>query len=255
MEFEVIDAHVHCGKGYDFGKYLKSIEGTSIKSAIVFPIAGDIYPKAKKDFTDTEEWKQDRERANKYCLSLIKSTDEIKIYPFKFMWNDFNKNNFDKYFGVKWHRRNVDPKYEIASPKFVRLIESLRKRHMPIILEDEFANTIKFINQWSKGINVIIPHLSIGSRSYDQLEKEGVWRRKNIYTDTSYISSVSLGDIKKHIDAYGYRRILFGSDYDFFEPKNELEKILSLNIDNRAKKAILSENILRLLNGVKKPTN
>jgi len=252
IEF-VIDSHVHCGKGYSFGEYLNLIKKTSIKSAIVFPLATDVYGKGRKSFKDTKEWKEAREEANKYSLSLIKSTN-FKVYPFKFVWNDFNKKNFNKYFGVKWHRHNVDPKYEMGSPKFVGLVNKLKNKKMPIIFEDEPQNTIKFLNEWSKGINVIIPHLSFGSQSYDELEKEGIWQRENVYTDTSYASNVSVEEIKKHIESYGYRRILFGSDYGpiSVDPKEELEKILSLDINNKAKKAITSGNILRLLDGVKK---
>ena len=251
MEFDVIDAHVHCGKGYSFKEYHKEIKETPIKSAVVFSLSDDIYPKGKKYFRDNNEWKEKRKLVNKSILSLADSSKEIKVYPFKFLWNDFNMEDLKRYFGVKWHRRGVDPEYEMGSPKFSKLIDRLREMNMPIIFEDEFDNTMKFLDRWSEGLNVIIPHLGYGSRNYEKLEDEDVWDMKNVYTDTSYASDVSGEIIKKHASDHGGERIFFGSDYPLSNPKEEIEKILSLRISYRSKKAIAKDNMLRLLNNVR----
>ena len=57
---------------------------------------------------------------------------------------------------------------------------------MPIIFENELEQTIDFIKKWSNGINVIIPHLGFGSRSYNGLRDAGIWDKENVYTDTSF---------------------------------------------------------------------
>lgn len=254
IEF-VVDAHVHCGKGYNFRSYSKEIRDTPIKSAVVFSLADDIYKKADKKFCNDKNWKEKRRKANKSILSLAKDKGiKIDIYPFKFLWNDFNREDLDEYSGVKWQRRDVDPGYQMGSPKrFIKLIEKLKERNIPIVFDDEPDNIIKFIKGWSKGINVIIPHLGFGGRNYDALKDAGIWSKENVYTDTSYASNISpsMEVIREHINNYGYKRILFGSDYPNSHPKEELEKISSLDISDEAKKAITSENILRLMDGVR----
>lgn len=253
MEFEVVDAHVHCGKGYTLEDYLGEIKETSIKSAVIFPQAHDVYPMADKNFKDNEGWKEKREKINKSILKLSQRK-KIKIYPFKFVWNDFNRNGLNRYLGVKWQRRETDAEYKFPSPKFVKLLDKLREMNMPIVFEDEPKNIIRFIDGWAQGINVIVPHLGFGGKSYDDLKGAKIWEKENIYTDTSYVSDVDISGeiIKKHIEEYGHEKIFFGSDYPFSHPKEELEKIQKLNISDNAKEAITSKNILRLMNRVRK---
>lgn len=250
----VIDSHVHFGENYSYKEYFAKIKKTPIKSAVAFPLASDIYQRSDKKFGDNETWKKKRRNVNKSILSLADQIKKIKIYPFKFMWNDFNREDLDRYFGIKCQRRDVDAEYKISSPKFMALLDKLKEMNMPIIFEDEFDNTMKFLNEWAKEINVIIPHLGFGSQSYDNLKDAKIWEKENVYTDTSYISDVDIsGDIiKKYIEGYGHERILFGSDYPFSEPQEELEKILSLDISEEAKEAITSKNILRLMERVRK---
>lgn len=246
-KMEVIDAHVHCGEGYSFKDYSKKIKGSSITGAVIFPLAFDIYQRINKRFKDSPAWREKRREANKYVLSRAYQPKlKLKIYPFKFMWNDFNREDLDRYFGVKLQRRSVDAEYKIGSPKFVALLDKLREGSMPIIFDDEITNTMRFIS-WAQGINIIIPHLGFGNMNYDELTNAGVWGRENIFTDTSNASGC-IEVIKSHISKYGHERVLFGSDHPFcLSPKGELEKILNLDISDEAKEAITSKNILRLL--------
>ena len=54
-------------------------------------------------------------------------------------------------------------------------------------------------------------------------------------------------DIKDYIDNFGYDRILFGSDFPFGDPKEELSKILNLPIPQKKKEMILGLNLKCLL--------
>jgi predicted TIM-barrel fold metal-dependent hydrolase len=247
MEFDIIDAHVHCGEGYSFSKYSKEVKETSIKGAIIFPQAHDIYQQKNEYFRDNSMWMKRRRNANKHTLSIAGDKDiKLDLYPFKFIWNDFSREDFDRYFGVKWHRHKDDPRYEVNArrfPNFRKRIDTLRERNMPIIFEDEFHNIMRFITNWSEGINVIIPHLGFGNENYKKLEKEGV-------TDTSFEGGFPIELSEEHIKKYGPWKILFGSDYPYSHPQEEVKKIQSLNISDRAKKAISNGNISRLLKAV-----
>jgi hypothetical protein len=39
---------------------------------------------------------------------------------------------------------------------------------MPVVLEEEFENTIRFINELAIGVNVIIPHLDLLNGGYKE---------------------------------------------------------------------------------------
>ncbi len=40
-----------------------------------------------------------------------------------------------------------------------RAIDEIKRRNMPVVLEEEFENTFIFINELAVGVKVIIPHL------------------------------------------------------------------------------------------------
>jgi predicted TIM-barrel fold metal-dependent hydrolase len=89
----------------------------------------------------------------------------------------------------------------------------------------------------------LIPHLGmLGGNPADFLHtfKES----KNVYFDTALASPDT---VMSFIDRIGYERILFGSDIPFGTMKWELEKVLSLPIDDHRKEGILSKNIKRLI--------
>lgn len=260
----VIDSHTHFGEGYESDDYLEQIREISLEGkpafskntketavitgAITFPLADDIYPRIDDSFRDNVKWQEKREKANQYCLGLVKKVKDIEVYPFKFAWSDFNLKNIRKYCGAKWQRREHDPEYEMGSDNFLRFMDILRKRKMPIVFEDEAENILSFLKKYAEGINVIIPHLGFGGRNYEALERGGVWNMENVFSDTSYASDTSLEVIKEHIGKYGHKRIFFGSDFPLVsDPNEELRNILSLNVSREVIEDIVYNNIMRLL--------
>ncbi len=265
---EVIDTHVHLGADHKYKKYLNQIrKGTiPITKIVAFPHCSDI-SQAGREFTDDDHTKKSREDVNDYVLSLAEQkTKKIDVFPFKFIWPDFNRGKLNRYWGVKWHRHDPQPSYNIqagdAKPSilFNKLLAHLRDNKMPIIFEDDFENLKTFIGLvdrvGGKKINVIIPHLGFGTQSYEKIKNTKIndtpiFEKSNVYTDTSYASKQSLDAIKDYIETYGYNKIFFGSDYPFAHPQEELEKIRSLGLDDKVIKAITSGNILRLMNKVR----
>lgn len=71
----------------------------------------------------------------------------------------------------------------------------------------------------------------------------------DVYMDTAYCADPWLdkGLFKEIIRAHGADKILFGSDYPWHTPSQEIELIRSLDISEEEKNLILGENAARLL--------
>jgi len=101
-----------------------------------------------------------------------------------------------------------------------------------------------FIEKLASGVRVIIPHLGGLNGGYDAIKDAGLWDNPDVYADTALASSFEILD---YIENFGHERIMFGSDFPFGDPESEMNKILNLKINDIIKKAVLSENITRLL--------
>ncbi|MCP4138165.1 MAG: amidohydrolase family protein [bacterium] len=248
MDTTIIDAHAHCGIQDQFGDesfeaYYSSIEGSSIAGVVMFPPVQEIYDRDEPDFIDNPQWQERRKKANDYVLSLAKK--DFTVIPYFFIWNDFAVEQLSSlHKGIKWHRHFDEPIYHYDDPRCKKAIDEIRKRNMPIILEEELKNTVRFIHEIATGVRVIIPHLGGLNGGYRAISKNGLWELPNVYADTALASSSAIMD---YVQRYGTERIMFGSDFPFGDPIDELSKIQKLDIPEETKKAILGLNLKRLL--------
>jgi len=244
----IIDAHVHCGiqdqfppQSYD--DYFSIISGSGIKEAVMFPPVMEIYDRYDPNFTDSTQWKNRRKAANEYLLHI--RTTDFRVIPYFFIWNDFAVDQLtSQYKGIKWHRHSDEPVYHYDSPRCRKAVDEIRSRNMPVVLEEELDNTIRFIEQIAKDVTVIIPHMGMLNGGYEAVKRHGLWARPNVYADTAL---ASVNEITDYIREYGIDRIIFGSDFPFGDPKRELEKIMHLQIPREQKEIICGLNIQRLL--------
>ena len=244
----IIDAHAHCGRQDKYPPqaiedYLGHIGGCGINGVVMFPPVAEIYDRYDPDFKDTDRWQKRRKRANEYLLTL--NTDEFTVFPYFFIWNDFAVEQLTpEHKGIKWHRHSDEPIYHYNTVRCRDAVREIKHRNMPIVLEEEFGNTIRFIMEIAVGARVIIPHLGFLNGGYDILKREGVWKNPNVYADTALASSYEIED---YLNTYGCDRIMFGSDFPFGDPPSELSKILKLALPSKKKELLLSGNILRLM--------
>jgi hypothetical protein len=244
----IIDSHVHCGiqdRSVDqsFESYCRHIKQSPISGAAIFPPVYEIYDRYDIHFTDNPEWQKRRKRANDYLLNLEKK--DFLIIPYFFIWNDFAVSDISpKHRGIKWHRHADEPIYHYDTPQCRRAVDEIIKRNMPVVLEEELANTIRFIRDIAVGAKIIIPHLGGLNGGYRAIKREKIWELDNVYTDTALAPSYEIMD---YIETYGHHRILFGSDFPFGAPQMELSKIEKLPISDESKTAILGLNLNRLL--------
>ncbi|MGB2930581.1 MAG: amidohydrolase family protein [Desulfobacterales bacterium] len=244
----IIDAHVHCGiqdkfppQSYD--DYFSVIRGSGIQEAVMFPPVMEIYDRYDPNFTDSAQWKNRRKSANEYLLHI--GTTDLTVIPYFFIWNDFAVDQLtSQHKGIKWHRHPDEPVYHYDSPLCQRAVDEIRSRNMPVVLEEEFDNTVRFIEQIAKDVTVIIPHMGMLNGGYGVIKRHGLWARPNVYADTA-LASVS--EITDYINEYGIDRIIFGSDFPFGDPQRELLKIMHLQISQEQKEIICGLNIQRLL--------
>jgi len=161
----IIDAHVHCGiqdkfppQSYD--DYFSVISGSGIMEAVMFPPVMEVYDRYDPDFTDTAQWKNRRKAANEYILNI--GTTDLPVIPYFFIWNDFAVDQLtSQHKGIKWHRHSDEPVYHYDSPRCRQAVDEIKSRNMPVVFEEEFDNTVRFIEQIAKDVRVIIPQFLV----------------------------------------------------------------------------------------------
>ncbi len=251
---KIIDAHAHCGcldrfPRQDLGDYISCLGNSGIKGAIMFSPVMEIYDRYNPDFTDTESWRRRRASSNEYLLSA--GAPGFEVFPFFFIWNDFAVEQLtEEHKGIKWHRHPDEPVYNYNDARCSAALEVIRRRRLPVCLEEEFTNTLSFINDLGKDIRVIIPHCGMLNGGYGSLQRAGVWENPNVWTDTALAPA---GDIMDYVSRHGHDRIMFGSDFPFGDPAGEFTRILRLRLNDSQKEAIISSNVQRLLDESKRP--
>lgn len=252
---EVIDAHAHCGIldrswPQSLADYRAMAAGTRIGGAALFSPVMEIYDRYDPNFTDTPAWRRRRQTSNAHLLSL--STEELTVFPYFFIWNDFAVEQLTgDHCGIKWHRHAGEPVYHYDDPRCRRALDAIRRRHLPVILEETLENTLHFMDGLAEGITVIIPHLGMLNGGFGSIAAAGLWDRENVWADTALADRE---DILAYIDAYGHRRLMFGSDFPFGDPGDELAKIYRLDLDPTVRDDVLKGNFLRLQARVRRPS-
>jgi hypothetical protein len=243
----VIDSHAHCGEidhsmPQSFEDYQQQIAATDIDAAAMFSPVLEIYDRYDFHFSDTPAWQLRRQESNAYLLTL--NPANLTIYPYFFIWNDFAVEQLTPaHCGIKWHRHPGEPVYCYDDPKCRAALEEIRRRNLPVVLEEELDNTVRFVRELAHGVTVIIPHLGLLNGGFRSIAEAGLWERENVWADTALASR---DEIREYLRRYGHRRLLFGSDFPFGSPSAELHKVRSLGVVPEVEAAILSDNFIRL---------
>jgi len=243
----IIDAHAHCGvkdRSYaqTFADYAEQVAGTRIGGVVFFSPVMEIYDRHDFNFSDTPAWQKCRQKSNAYLLTL--KPLGLTIYPYFFIWNDFSVEQLTPaHCGIKWHRHPGEPVYNYGAPRCTVALNEIRKRNLPVVLEEELNHTKRFIREMAGGIRVVIPHLGALNGGFQAIVASGLWELENVWADTALASP---GEIKAYIRRYGYQRLMFGSDFPFGEPAWELEKVKRLGLDPAVEAEVVGGNFLRL---------
>ena len=249
-QVKIIDSHMHCGVqnvNLPFEVISPLLEEAGITGSCLYAPVEDIYDRYNPNFQDNLEWRETRHRANRYLLDLAAGNESI--FPYFFVWNDFALDELQQeYRGIKWHRHDNEPVYHYDDPRCGEIIQEITRRRLPIVLEESFTNTCRFVEKLAPDAVIIIPHLGALNGSYPALERAGIWERPNTYADTAL---APINHMRHFIQSYGSERLMFGSDFPFGMPGHELRKVLSLGLSSYDLDMVLSGNLLRLINEVR----
>jgi len=243
----VIDAHAHCGildrcPPQSFEAYARHASATDIGGVALFSPVMEIYDRYDAGFVDTPAWRLRRKESNAYLLSL--KPVEQTVYPYFFIWNDFAVEQLSAaHCGIKWHRHADEPVYRYDDPRCRSALGEIRRRGLPVVLEEEFDHTVRFIRELADGITVIIPHLGMLNGGFRSIAEAGLWAQENVWADTALADR---DEIREYLRSYGHRRLMFGSDFPFGDPNSELQKVRSLQLDPEVEAAVLGGNFIRL---------
>lgn len=154
--------------------------------------------------------------------------------------------------GVKLHP-DIQ-KFKIDDYRLLKIYELCEKDCVPILMHTgdyrfDYSNPNRLVPILDIYKNLIIIGAHLGGWSVWDEAVEKLSGYKNFYVDTS--SSLYELDPERAteiIRSYGVQRALFGSDFPVFSPDIELERFMALPLDDNEKRAILSENVLKLYN-------
>jgi len=101
------------------------------------------------------------------------------------------------------------------------------------------------VNDSENTAKIVAAHLG-GYQMWDQVEEYLLGRE--IYLDISYLfGHLDMQRIMRMIRSHGIKKILFGSDFPFTQPKEEIKTIRQLALTDEEREEIFSKNALKLL--------
>lgn len=234
----MIDAHLHLGsipyKGINWGsfrEYKKIAKKVGIDRYCMTPVG------LPQNFVDKST------PDNNSVLREIKKDDSIiPVYWFNIF--ELPKEISQKYKAIKFRpdigKVDIDDK---------RVIDFVNRINLPVFVHTnenkEYSNLGKASNL-ARMVDVPVVAVHSGSVTSTFFKLDNYDFPDNIYFETSGIQyAVILQKIHK---MFGAKRIIFGSDYPFGDPRVSLGMINSLNLSKKEYNLVIKKNISRILN-------
>ena len=248
-ENEIIDAHVHIGRYHlPIEQVDTLLKASGIRRAVVFAD-----PESDNMVEDST-----------YVLEAARRLD---YFPYYYYGGNaysgerpYNRlpvpDNLNEYSGIKWHcwfspahdgglrysypidmdnvRRQMD------APDFQAVMRAIQYLDFPMVFEEHFDVTREFVQRYPN-IKLIIPHMGMLNGGQERVQTQ-FRDYPNVHFDTS------LGQINESIvQALGAERLLYGCDYPYGMPADNLRRVQRLSIPPEQKALILGGNVKRLV--------
>lgn len=186
--------------------------------------------------------------------------DEVKEHPeligFAALHRDFENYKEEiaraKQLGLKGIKFHSDmQKFDIDDPMLYPIYEEIGKQGLPVLLhmgDDRYdysapARMVKVAMDFPE-VTFIGAHFGGYLRWHESINNP---KLENVYYDTSSaLAFMKAGDPEKFIDKFGPDRFFFGTDFPMWDTKGELERFMSLKLDDEVKQMILHDNFARV---------
>ncbi len=246
---EIIDAHVHIGRYHLPIEHIDALlKRAGISRAVVF---------ADPESNDMVE----------DSTYVLEAAQRLGYYPFYYYGGNAYSgqrpydelpvpDNLNQYKGIKWHcwfspahdgglrysypinMGNVRRQMDAAD--FQAVMTAIQVLRFPMTFEEHFEVTREFVRRYPD-VTLIIPHMGMLNGGQDRVQAE-FQDKPNIHFDTS------LGQVNETIvQTLGASRLLYGCDYPYGMPGENLRRVQRLNISEEEKELLLGGNVRRLL--------
>ncbi len=248
-EQEIIDSHVH------IGRYHLPIEHIDrlLKAAAISRAAVFADPESDNIVEDS--------------AYVLEAAQRLGYFPYFYYGGNaysgqrpYNRlplpDNLSEYSGIKWHcwfspahdgglrygyRIDMDNvRRQMDAPDFQAVMQAIQTLNFPMIFEEHFDVTCEFVSRYPD-IKLIIPHMGMLNGGQERVQAH-FRDYPNVHFDTS------LGQINETIvQTLGAQRLLYGCDYPYGMPADNLRRVQRLNIPQEQKDLMLGGNLKRLV--------
>ena len=232
-----IDAHLHLGsiphKGINWGsfkEYIQIAKKVGVEKYCVVPIG---LPVNFLDKTTPDN--------NSVLKEFERNNSIIPVYWFNVF--DLPKEIDERYRAIKFHpdigQVNIDDK---------RVINFVNKINFPVFVhtnEGKDYSNFNAVSGLAKKVDVPVIAVHSGSITKTFFNLDDYHIPENVYFETSGIQYAVI--LKKIYKNFGAKRIIFGSDYPFGDPRVSLAMVNSLDASKKENNLIVEENIKRIL--------
>jgi len=249
---EIIDAHVHIGRYHLPIEHIdRLLKKEGISRAVVFAD-----PESDVMVDDS--------------IYVLEAARRFGYYPFYYYGGNAYSgqrpydrllvpDNLNRYRGIKWHcwfspahdgglhysyPINMDDvRRQMDAPDFQAVMTAIRLLKFVMTFEEHFEVTKEFVRRYPD-VRLIIPHMGMLNGGQERVQAE--------FRDYPHIHfDTSLGQVNEAIvQRLGASRLLYGCDYPYGMPGDNLRRVQRLPIGQEEKEQMLGENVRRLLGEV-----
>jgi len=141
--------------------------------------------------------------------------------------------------------------FAIDDEKMFHTYGILEKKKLPVLFHTgdkryEYSNPRRLMRVMEKFPDLICIGAHFGGYSeWDEAEKYP--KHKNLYFDTSSsLSYMPVGKAQEFIEHFGAEQFMFGTDFPMWTPKEEIEKVLALGLDEKTNEQIFHKTFEKL---------
>ena len=181
-----------------------------------------------------------------------------RLYGFGTLHQESSSEDIRQILDLGLHGVKLHPdiqRFELDDPRIFALCEELEANDLTLLIHTgddrfDFSNPnrlIPLLRAFPK-LKVIGAHFG-GHTMWQEAARQLAGNYENLWVDcSSSFFALSKDEARDLIHAYGADRVLFGTDYPMWSPKEELKVFRSLELDPQEEQAILWDNAAKLFN-------